>query len=630
MGDRTMMHHGRDLEKLKGAKLDRAVMLRVWRFVRRYHTQVYLYLAVVAFSSAIAVLPPLVFRALIDDAIPSENLGAVTALAVAALLLSLASVALSLLGGMMAVRVGEGLIYDLRSALYDHVQRMPIAFFTRTQTGALISRLNNDVVGAQQAVTSTLSTTVSSTMGVAFTLITMLYLDWRITLFALALVPVYLLVSQRVGRVVQKIARRQMEMNAAMNAVMTERFNVSGALLVKLFGRPDDEASQFSLRAGEVRDAGIRRSMVSRTFAVALTAIAAAGTAGLYLFGGRAVVLGTLSIGTVVAFAAYLQQLYSPISALSTTRVDILSALVSFERVFEVLDTPLAISDAPGAVALESPRGRIEVDDVWFRYPAAAGYTVASLEAEGMAGAGAEASDWVLRGVSLVAEPGTMTALVGPSGAGKTTLSHLIARLYDVTSGGIRVDGEDLRNVQLQTLADSIAVVSQDAHLFHDSIAANLRYARPGATDEEIVAACRSARIHDLIAELPDGYDTVVGERGYRMSGGEKQRIAIARVLLKAPAIVILDEATAHLDYQSEAHIQRALAIALEGRTSIVIAHRLSTIRAADQILVLDHGRVAQRGTHEELLREGGVYASLYKTQFATQAPQGPMGTAAG
>ncbi len=625
-----MMHHGRDLEKLKGAKLDRAVMLRVWRFVRRYHTQVYLYLAVVAFSSAIAVLPPLVFRALIDDAIPSENLGAVTALAVAALLLSLASVALSLLGGMMAVRVGEGLIYDLRSALYDHVQRMPIAFFTRTQTGALISRLNNDVVGAQQAVTSTLSTTVSSTMGVAFTLITMLYLDWRITLFALALVPVYLLVSQRVGRVVQKIARRQMEMNAAMNAVMTERFNVSGALLVKLFGRPDDEASQFSLRAGEVRDAGIRRSMVSRTFAVALTAIAAAGTAGLYLFGGRAVVLGTLSIGTVVAFAAYLQQLYSPISALSTTRVDILSALVSFERVFEVLDTPLAISDAPGAVALESPRGRIEVDDVWFRYPAAAGYTVASLEAEGMAGAGAEASDWVLRGVSLVAEPGTMTALVGPSGAGKTTLSHLIARLYDVTSGGIRVDGEDLRNVQLQTLADSIAVVSQDAHLFHDSIAANLRYARPGATDEEIVAACRSARIHDLIAELPDGYDTVVGERGYRMSGGEKQRIAIARVLLKAPAIVILDEATAHLDYQSEAHIQRALAIALEGRTSIVIAHRLSTIRAADQILVLDHGRVAQRGTHEELLREGGVYAFLYKTQFATQAPQGPMGTAAG
>ncbi len=625
-----MMHHGRDLEKLKGAKLDRAVMLRVWRFVRRYHTQVYLYLAVVAFSSAIAVLPPLVFRALIDDAIPSENLGAVTALAVAALLLSLASVALSLLGGMMAVRVGEGLIYDLRSALYDHVQRMPIAFFTRTQTGALISRLNNDVVGAQQAVTSTLSTTVSSTMGVAFTLITMLYLDWRITLFALALVPVYLLVSQRVGRVVQKIARRQMEMNAAMNAVMTERFNVSGALLVKLFGRPDDEASQFSLRAGEVRDAGIRRSMVSRTFAVALTAIAAAGTAGLYLFGGRAVVLGTLSIGTVVAFAAYLQQLYSPISALSTTRVDILSALVSFERVFEVLDTPLAISDAPGAVALESPRGRIEVDDVWFRYPAAAGYTVASLEAEGMAGAGAEASDWVLRGVSLVAEPGTMTALVGPSGAGKTTLSHLIARLYDVTSGGIRVDGEDLRNVQLQTLADSIAVVSQDAHLFHDSIAANLRYARPGATDEEMVAACRSARIHDLIAELPDGYDTVVGERGYRMSGGEKQRIAIARVLLKAPAIVILDEATAHLDYQSEAHIQRALAIALEGRTSIVIAHRLSTIRAADQILVLDHGRVAQRGTHEELLREGGVYAFLYKTQFATQAPQGPMGTAAG
>ncbi|MDQ3751661.1 MAG: ABC transporter ATP-binding protein/permease [Actinomycetota bacterium] len=625
-----MMYHGRDLEKLKGAKLDRAVMLRVWRFVRRYHVQVYLYLTVVALSSAIAVLPPLVFRALIDDAIPSQNLGAVTALALAALLLSLGSAGLSLVGGMMAVRVGEGLIYDLRSALYDHVQRMPIAFFTRTQTGALISRMNNDVVGAQQAVTSTLSTTVSSTMGVAFTLVTMLYLDWRITLFALALVPVYLLVSRRVGRVVQAIARRQMEMNARMNAVMTERFNVSGALLVKLFGRPDDEAAQFSVRAGEVRDAGIRRSLVARSFAVALTAIAAAGTAGLYLFGGRAVVLGTLSVGTVVAFAAYLQQLYSPISALSTTRVDILSALVSFERVFEVLDTPLAISDAPGAVALQAPRGRIEVDDVWFRYPAAAGYTVASLEAEGLAGAGAEASDWVLRGVSLVAEPGTMTALVGPSGAGKTTFSHLIARLYDVTSGAIRIDGRDIRRLQMQSLGDSIAVVSQDAHLFHDSIAANLRYARPGATDDQIVAACRSARIHDLIAALPDGYDTVVGERGYRMSGGEKQRIAIARVLLKAPAIVILDEATAHLDYQSEAHIQRALAIALEGRTSIVIAHRLSTIRAADQILVLDGGRVTQRGTHEELLGEGGVYASLYKTQFAAQATRGPMGTAAG
>lgn len=625
-----MMHHGRDYEKLKGAKLDRAVMLRVWRFVRRYHTQVYLYLAVVALSSAIAVLPPLVFRKLIDDAIPSRNLGAVTTLALVALLLSLGSAGLSLLGGMMAVRVGEGLIYDLRSALYDHVQRMPIAFFTRTQTGALISRLNNDVVGAQQAVTSTLSTTVSSTMGVAFTLVTMFYLDWGITLFALMLVPVYLLVSHRVGRVVQKIARRQMEMNARMNAVMTERFNVSGALLVKLFGRPDDEASEFSLRAGEVRDAGIRRSLVSRSFAVALSVIAAAGTAGLYLFGGRAVVLGTLSIGTVVAFAAYMQQLYSPISALSTTRVDILSALVSFERVFEVLDTPLAISDAPDAVALHRPRGRIEVDDVWFRYPAAAGYTVASLEAEGLAGAGADASDWVLRGVSLVAEPGTMTALVGPSGAGKTTLSHLIARLYDVTSGAIRIDGYDLRELQMQSLADAIAVVSQDAHLFHDTIAANLRYARPDATLDDIIAACRAARIHDLIAALPDGYDTVVGERGYRMSGGEKQRIAIARVLLKAPAIVILDEATAHLDYRSEAHIQRALASALEGRTSIVIAHRLSTIRAADQILVLDGGRVVQRGTHEDLLRDGGAYASLYKTQFAAQAATGPLGSAAG
>ncbi|MFN2488728.1 MAG: ABC transporter ATP-binding protein [Actinomycetota bacterium] len=614
------MHRWVDHDKLQGAKLDRAVMRRVWDFVRPYHRRVYAYLVIIAVSSGVAVLPPLVFRRLIDVAIPAGDLGAINLLAGLALFLSLAAAGLTLLGGMIAVRIGEGLIYDLRSALYDHVQRMPIAFFTRTQTGALISRLNNDVIGAQQAVTSTLSTAVSSTLGLVFTLGAMLALDWGITALALLLVPVYLLVSRRVGRLVQRLARHQMEMNARMNTVMTERFNVAGALLVKLFGRPTDEARDFRARAGEVRDAGVRRSFLSRTFGVSLSAIAAVGTAAVYFFGARAVVQGSFTIGTMVAFAAYLQRLYSPITDLTTTRVDLLSALVSFERVFEVLDAPLAIEESPHAVVLDRSAGRVELDDVWFRYPAAEEHTIASLEEESEVALNKDASDWVLHGVSLVAESGTMTALVGPSGAGKTTLSQLIPRLYDVTYGAVLIDGQDVLELRLQSLADAVGMVSQDAHLFHDSIVANLRYVRPSATDEDIVAACRAARIHDVVAALPDGYDTVVGERGYRLSGGEKQRLAIARVLLKAPAIVILDEATAHLDSESEAHIQRALASALRGRTSIVIAHRLSTIRAADQILVVDEGRIVERGRHEELIGSGGLYSELYETQFAPAA----------
>jgi len=607
-------------EELKGARLNRAVLRRVWRFIAAYHRRVYAFLVTVALSSGIAVLPPLVFRRLIDVAIPAGDLAAINLLAGVALGLALAGAGLSLVSSMLAVGVGEGLIFDLRSALFDHVQRMPIAFFTRTQTGALISRLNNDVIGAQQAVTSTLSTAVSSSLGLAFTLFAMMAMSWQITILCLLLVPVYLGLARRVGRIVQRLARKQMESNARMNSLMTERFNVSGALLVKLFGRLDEEAGEFRRHAAEVRDTGVRRSLVGRSFGLALGTVASVATAAVYLFGARGVVQGSLSVGTMVSLTIYLGRLYGPIQNLTTIRVDVLSALVSFDRVFEVLDAPLAIVERPHPVELKSPNGHIQVRDVWFRYPGSGVGSIPSLEEAGDAQLPSEPSDWILRGVSLSAEPGAMIALVGPSGAGKTTLSNLVARLYDTTYGSILSDGRDIRDVSLQSLADSIGVVSQDPHLFHDSIGANLRYAKPSATDAELADACRAARIHDVIAALPEGYDTIVGERGYRMSGGEKQRLAIARVLLKAPAAVILDEATAHLDSENEAAVQRALATALEGRTSIVIAHRLSTIRAASEIIVLDEGRIVQRGTHDELIDADGLYTDLYETQFVPGA----------
>ena len=607
-------------EELKGARLNRAVLRRVWRFIAAYHRRVYAFLVTVALSSGIAVLPPLVFRRLIDVAIPAGDLAAINLLAGVALGLALAGAGLSLVSSMLAVGVGEGLIFDLRSALFDHVQRMPIAFFTRTQTGALISRLNNDVIGAQQAVTSTLSTAVSSSLGLAFTLFAMMAMSWQITALCLLLVPVYLGLARRVGRIVQRLARKQMESNARMNSLMTERFNVSGALLVKLFGRLDEEAGEFRRHAAEVRDTGVRRSLVGRSFGLALGTVASVATAAVYLFGARGVVQGSLSVGTMVSLTIYLGRLYGPIQNLTTIRVDVLSALVSFDRVFEVLDAPLAIVERPHPVELKSPNGHIQVRDVWFRYPGSGVGSIPSLEEAGDGQLPSEPSDWILRGVSLSAEPGAMIALVGPSGAGKTTLSNLVARLYDTTYGSILSDGRDIRDVSLQSLADSIGVVSQDPHLFHDSIGANLRYAKPSATDAELADACRAARIHDVIAALPEGYDTIVGERGYRMSGGEKQRLAIARVLLKAPAAVILDEATAHLDSENEAAVQRALATALEGRTSIVIAHSLSTIRAASEIIVLDEGRIVQRGTHDELIAADGLYTDLYETQFVPGA----------
>ena len=614
------MRMGRDTEAVAGKTLDRAVMGRVWRFARAYRRMLWLFLATIVLSSLAGILPPLVFKQIIDDAIPGHDLGQVYRLAALSFGLAVAQAGLTVAGRWYSARIGEGLIFDLRSALHDHVQRMPLGFFTRTQTGALISRMNNDVVGAQQALTGTLGGIVSNIMDLTFTLGAMVYLEWRLTLLALVVVPAFLVPAKFVGRKLQRITRESFTLNAAMNATMTERFNVSGALLVKLFGRPDQERNEFRDKAGRVRDIGVKSAMYTRTFMVALGLVGAAGTAIVYGLGGRFVIQGTFKLGTLVALALYVQRIYQPLTALTSARVDYMTAVVSFERVFEVLDAPRAIDDRPGAYDLVSKGGKIEVDDVWFRYPAPSTVSIASLEADATAVLSDEPSDWILKGVSFTAEPGQMVALVGPSGAGKTTLSHLVPRLYDVTSGAIRVDGHDVRDLTLTSLAGAIGMVTQDAHLFHDTIAANLRYARPDATDAELVDACKAARIHDLIVSLPDGYLTVVGERGYRVSGGEKQRLAIARVLLKGPAIVILDEATAHLDSETEVLIQQALAEALAGRTSLVIAHRLSTIQAADQILVVDEGRIVERGTHLELVGAGGLYAELYETQYSTSA----------
>ena len=606
--------HGADIDVEK-ARIDRAVARRAWSFVRPYRTMLLLYLAAIVVSAVLGVVPPLIFKQLIDEAIPDRDLGAVNLLAVSAVGLAVVTTGLSLLNRWFGARIGEGVIYDLRVALYRHVQSMPVAFFTRTQTGSLLSRLSNDVIGAQQTV-GTLATVTSNVLQLTTTLAAMVVLSWQVTGLALMVLPAFIVLDRRLGKRLKELARRRMQLNAGMSTTMTERFNVAGALLVKLFGRPAQESAEFAGRAADVRDTGVVQAFTGRILFAALGLVGAVGTAGVYWLGARSVIRGSLELGTVVALAAYVQRLYSPLTDLAGARVELLTAMVSFERVFEVLDAPPAIEEAPGAIALTQPRGLVEVDDVWFRYPAAATVSIASLEADGGDPLDADPTAWVLRGVSFRAEPGTLTALVGPSGAGKTTLSHLVPRLYDVVSGAVRIDGHDVREVTLQSLTDAIGMVTQDAHMFHDSVAANLRYARPDAGDAEVEAACRAARIHDVIAALPDGYDTLVGERGYRLSGGEKQRLAIARVLLKDPAIVILDEATAHLDSETELLVQQALATALEGRTSIVIAHRLSTIQAADQILVVDGGRIVERGTHDELVTRGGLYAELYETQY--------------
>ncbi|MEY2430973.1 MAG: ATP-binding cassette, subfamily bacterial [Acidimicrobiaceae bacterium] len=607
---------GSDPDAVKGSKLERALIRRVWRFAHPYRAMLVGFLITIVVEAFVGIGPPLLIKRILDEITGAKNESLVTTLGLLMVAFAFADALLSLGERWWSARIGEGLIFDLRVALFDHTQRMPIAFFTRTQTGALISRMNNDVIGAQRALTGTLGSVVSNAVTLVVTLAAMAYLEWRLTLLTLVLLPLFILPAKRIGRQLQTITREGMNLNAEMNTTMTERFNVAGALLVKLFGRHDDEASDFSNRAGRVRDIGVRSAMYGRVFFIALTLVGAVGIAAVYLIGGRLVISGAITLGTMVALATFVARIYGPLTALTNARVDIMTAFVSFERVFEVLDTPSVIVERPGAIDLVEPQGRVELDEVWFRYPAASQVSIASLEADPQSGRALSDSPgaMVLRGISAVIEPGQLVALVGPSGGGKTTISNLIPRLYDVTSGSVRIDGHDVRDLTEKSLRAAIGVVSQDAHLFHDTVLSNLRYARPTAELSEVYAACRAAQIHDVLIALPEGYDTVVGERGYRLSGGEKQRLAIARMLLKDPAIVILDEATSNLDSENEAAIQQALAHALAGRTAVVIAHRLSTITDADQILVVDEGQIVDRGHHDELLAADGLYAELYRT----------------
>jgi len=630
MGGWEMLRAMRRQEELAGRRIGWATAKRIAAFARPYRWPITIFLLTVMVGAGIGVATPVLAGNVINAITrggPGAG-GAVVRIAFLIAALAIADALLSLAQRWYSARIGEGIIYNLRTQVYDHVQRMPLQFFTRTQTGALVSRLNNDVLGAQRAFTSTLSGVVSNVIQLTLTAAVMFTLSWQITALSLLLLPVFILPARRVGRRLAEITRESYNLDAKMNATMTERFGVAGALLVKLFGRPDEEASRFGQRAARVRDIGVESAMFSRAFFVAMLLVASLAQALTYGLGGWFAVTGKISAGTVVTLALLLTRLYGPLTALSNVRVDVMSALVSFERVFEVLDLAPSINERAGAQPLPAGASKIEFRDVQFRYPSAAEASLASLE--DVATLDRTVTDPVLRGVSFTVKPGQLIALVGPSGAGKSTTAMLLPRVYDVTSGSVLVGDLDVRDVTLQSLRDAIGVVTQDSHLFHETIAENLRYARPESTDAELWTALDRAQVGALVRSLPDKLDTVVGERGYRFSGGEKQRIAIARLLLKAPSIVILDEATAHLDSESEAAVQRALAEALSGRTALVIAHRLSTVRDADLILVLDDGRIVERGTHDQLVAAGGLYGELYRTQFAVADSPRPFTDAVG
>jgi ATP-binding cassette, subfamily B, bacterial len=622
-------------ESVTKQQLKPGTVRRIAGYARPYRWDLAIFLLAAALDAVITVAIPVLLGWVIDRGVLPRRVDVVIEVAAVVAGLAIFDALLNFVQRWYTARVGQGLIYDLRTQVFAHVQLQPIAFFTRAQTGSLVSRLNTDVIGAQEVLTTTLVSTVSSTLQLILVLVTMLYFSWLVTLVALALIPMFIIPARLVGRRLQRLSRESMQLNAALGSTMTERFNVAGAMLAKLFGEPSQESGLFAGQAAKVRDLGVVQAMIGSTLFIALTLLASLSLAVVYGVGGDLAVGGAFQVGTLVSLALLLNRLYGPITALSNVQVNVMTALVSFDRVFEVLDLKPLIEDRPGAAPLvlaargngsaAAPRAaEIVFDHVSFRYPAASEVSLASLESIALpVPERTDARLGVLHDVSFTAPARKLTALVGPSGAGKTTITHLISRLYDPDQGTVRIGGFDIRDVTQRSLHDVVGVVTQDAHLFHDTIRANLMYARRGATEQELIEACQAAQIWDLVSTLPDGLDTIVGDRGYRLSGGEKQRVALARLLLKAPAIVVLDEATAHLDSESEAAVQQALKTAMAGRTSLVIAHRLSTIREADQILVIDEGRVRERGQHDELLASEGLYADLYRTQFARQEPVG-------
>jgi ATP-binding cassette subfamily B protein len=603
-------------QSVKSVKLKAGTLKRIASYATAYKIYIAFFLVTVIVDAILIVTTPLLLRKLIDEGVIPGNGGLITELAIIVGVLAVVDALFNIAGRWFSARVGEGLIYDLRSQVFTHVQRQSVAFFTRTQTGALISRLNSDVIGAQQAFTSTLSGVVSNSISLILVTGTMAFLSWQITAMSLVLLPLFIYPTKWVGKKIQQLTRESMDLNAKMSSTMTERFNVSGAMLVSLYGHPERESDTFRSRARKVADMGIQTAMLNRLFFISLTSVAAVATAFAYGFGGHLALNKSITVGTLLAVTALLTRLYGPLTALSNVRVDVMTSLVSFERIFEVLDLQPMVQEREGAKVLTPGAARIDVKDIHFSYPRADEISLASLES--VAKSEIAESGEILKGISFTAEPGTLTAIVGPSGAGKTTFSALLPRLYDVTEGSIEINGRDIRDFTLQSLRDQIGVVAQDPHLFHESIAENLRYAKSDATEAEMIEACKAAQIWSMIEALPNGLETMVGERGHRLSGGEKQRLAIARMLLKAPSIVILDEATAHLDSENEDLVQEALKSALVGRTSIVIAHRLSTVMDADQILVIESGKIVERGRHSDLMNSSGLYADLFSRQDLT------------